>query len=349
MTLSPSSPPRRPGFRISARTVLELGAELISSDIIAFYELIKNAFDARSKTGVDVNFHIVLRRNNYLRLRARAVAAAALAVVNDPAEPPPAAVTVADLLNEMAALLERGAGTQRIEAFVASVSSATDVEGFIARFDEAYRAQNTIEVADRGTGMSLDDLRENYLVIGTPSRKRDVDRAIEYEIGDAPFLGEKGIGRLSAMRLGERLAVSTARSDDPHLNLLEIDWRRFYDLDAMVEDIDIEPTAGGPKPDPVWSGTTLTVGDLSEDWTESRLTAMAEYDFARLVDPFLDIKNRPRIALFWNGARISVPWMDRTLLEHAHATFKGDYTITADGPVLTCTLEALDLGFPHPR
>ena len=57
-------------FKISARTVLELGAELISSDTIAFYELIKNAFDAKSKNGVEIRFKIVLRRNAYLRTRA---------------------------------------------------------------------------------------------------------------------------------------------------------------------------------------------------------------------------------------------------------------------------------------
>lgn len=36
-------------FRIQARTILQLGAELISSDAVAFYELIKNAFDAGTK------------------------------------------------------------------------------------------------------------------------------------------------------------------------------------------------------------------------------------------------------------------------------------------------------------
>ena len=65
----------RPGFRISARTVLELGSELISSDIIAFYELVKNAFDAGSKSGVDIKFTIALRRNAYFRIRAKAAAA----------------------------------------------------------------------------------------------------------------------------------------------------------------------------------------------------------------------------------------------------------------------------------
>ena len=58
-------------FRITARTVLELGSELISSDIIAFYELIKNGFDARTKSGVDLRFDIVLSRHAYLKMRER--------------------------------------------------------------------------------------------------------------------------------------------------------------------------------------------------------------------------------------------------------------------------------------
>lgn len=42
-------------FKVSARTILLLGAELISSDAIAFYELIKNAFDAGSpRVDIDV-------------------------------------------------------------------------------------------------------------------------------------------------------------------------------------------------------------------------------------------------------------------------------------------------------
>ena len=40
-------------FKVSARTVLQLGAELISSDAVAFYELIKNSFDAHSPSVAD--------------------------------------------------------------------------------------------------------------------------------------------------------------------------------------------------------------------------------------------------------------------------------------------------------
>src|SRR4051794_5208334 len=36
-------------FKVAARTLLHLGAELISSDTLALQELIKNAFDAGSR------------------------------------------------------------------------------------------------------------------------------------------------------------------------------------------------------------------------------------------------------------------------------------------------------------
>ena len=47
-------------FRVAARTIIELGAELISSDSIALYELIKNAYDARS-TRVHIDIRTVFR------------------------------------------------------------------------------------------------------------------------------------------------------------------------------------------------------------------------------------------------------------------------------------------------
>src|SRR5438874_772910 len=65
-----------------------------------------------------------------------------------------------------------------------------------AVLDEA----NFIEINDTGSGMSLNDLTEIYLTIGTRSRlkQRDEKRGKDAK----PILGEKGLGRLSSMRLG---------------------------------------------------------------------------------------------------------------------------------------------------
>ena len=55
-------------FRVAARTLLHLGAELISSDGVAFYELIKNGLDAGSRT-VRIDVVITLPQPTYRNVR----------------------------------------------------------------------------------------------------------------------------------------------------------------------------------------------------------------------------------------------------------------------------------------
>ena len=324
-------------FKICARTVLELGSELISSDVIAFYELIKNAFDAGSPTGAEIHFEIVLRRNKYLSFRQRAI--------SGPTQ-------ISALKSEIRGAMNLLAPEPARLRFDEIVQAATDAESLVEALDRAYAAENRIVVSDKGSGMSRRDLVDNYLVIGTASRKRAIDEAlhkVRSSKDQAPFLGEKGIGRLSAMRLGDTLTVETARREDQHLNLLEIDWSAFDDLDAMLDQIEVKPQRGGPKPDKDWNGTRLILGQLTSDWTQARVKRLADNDFARLTDPFAPTKSRPRIAVFWNCSRVPVGRMDRRLLEHAHASATGTYRHGKDGPVLECQFEALNLGFEHPR
>lgn len=319
-------------FKITARTVLELGSELISSDIIAFYELIKNGFDAKSTSGVTISFKIVLRRYAWQALTERCRAKEDLSEVQSDA--------LAELVVD--------APEERLVIAQKLISDAKTHTEMINALQAAYD-NSTIEISDTGVGMSLQDLSQNFLVIGTANRKREVDQAIERGDKAPPYLGEKGLGRLSAMRLGEKLRVETAKANDARMNILDIDWRDFSDIDAMLSDIPVDPKPGQKKQTVDWSGTIIIIGALSEDWTTKRVKHMVDYDFARLSDPFLDVKNRPRIVINWNGERLTIPSMNQNLLAQAHARMKGVYEIGSDGPKLTCTLEALDLGFDHPK
>ncbi len=324
-------------FKITARTVLELGAELISSDVIAFYELIKNAFDAESPNGAEIRFEVVLRRNDYLKFRRRAIDGTA---------------GVNRLKKDLVYALDPSAPIDSINRFQETISEVEDLESFVEALDITYAAENTIIVSDTGSGMSKQDLIDNYLVIGTASRKRAIDAALINSAASkhrAPYLGEKGIGRLSAMRLGDRLSVETARENDKRLNLLNIDWSKFGDLDAMLDDVHVTPKLGEIKQESDWSGTRLIIRALSADWTNDRVKQLGEHDFARLTDPFEDARHRPRIAVFWNNTRVPVAHMDGHLLEHAHASVKGSFVYRNSGPALECRLEALNLGFEHPH
>jgi len=319
-------------FRITARTVLELGAELISSDIIAFYELIKNGFDAGSKRGVELRFDIALPRHAYLKLQG--------------------AISKGGALTEHRKAIEDailpGASEAAKAALLSAISSPQTPSQLSAALAAAQAKINTISVADTGSGMSLDDLQKNFLVIGTASRKREVDAALAAGAKESPYLGEKGIGRLSAMRLGEGLRVETARESDERLNLLEIDWRAFGDIDAMLDEVPVAPAVGGLKPTKVWSGTSIIVSDLLENWTEPRVREMCEDDFARLTDPFADPATRPRVAIFWNGERLNVPMMPQRLLDAAHARVTGRYEVIDGKPLMTCTVDVINLDFDHP-
>ncbi len=327
-------------FRITARTVLELGSELISSDIIAFYELIKNGFDAGTKNGVEVRFDIVLPRHSYLKLRD--------AILKSIAGKSPPGIPFGQHLAAIVGELLVDADEKLRSSFTAAITKSTTLPELRDALDRAQAKYNRISVSDTGSGMSITDLEQNFLVIGTASRKREVEKAIAAGATKSPYLGEKGIGRLSAMRLGEYLQVRTARSDDPLMNRLDINWRDFAQIDAMLDEVPIKPVAGGDKPTPTWSGTKIIVRDLVENWTAGRVADMCDYDFARLTDPFADPESRPRIAIFWNGQRQNIPVMPRSLLDAAHARVIGHYRIENGKPLLSCTVDIFDLGFAHP-
>lgn len=335
--------------------MLELGAELISSDIIAFYELVKNGFDAEARLeiaperrrGVDIRFDIVLPRQAYLRFQDQ-IATAIRGVAEQSGSGGNAAARLQALKSEIAAAFLVNASQEAREAYGAFVAEAKSLGTLSAALAQAQSTFNTITVSDRGSGMSRSDLESAFLVIGTASRKKEVEAALKAGAKKSPYLGEKGIGRLSAMRLGERLRVVTARSEDASLNLLSINWQAFGDVDAMLDQIPVAPEDGGPKPSPNWCGTDIIVSDLVEQWTEARVRDLCEREFARLTDPSEDPANRPRIAVFWNGQRVSIPFMPKRLTDAAHARVSGRYEIEDGGPVLTCTVEVFDLGFEHP-
>ncbi|EFL89444.1 sensor histidine kinase [Ahrensia sp. R2A130] len=320
-------------FKITARTVLELGAELISSDIIAFYELIKNGFDAGSKSGVDIEFHVFIPRRESKFIEKEARRQGAVSELRKLALTTP--MPLADAGLRIA-----------FEAEVKAASTRQDVAAVVKAYELEH---NYIVVADAGSGMSKAQLNDAFLVIGTTSRKVDVERALSAGQDDVPYLGEKGIGRLSTMRLGNRLTVETATEADSTLNLLDINWRDFGDLDAMMEDIAVAPVDGPAKPTPAWHGTRIIIRDLLEAWTEERVGELCRYDFARLTDPHANKRKRPKVRVTFNGEPASIPFMPTPLLDAAHAKISGSYEIHDGEPILRSITEVFSLGFDHPH
>ena len=304
-------------FRIQARTILQLGAELISSDAVAFYELIKNAFDAGTKT-VRIRIDCLLPHD---------ICNAYLDEIDEVLE-----AQYSNERSKQAAFtsLLRSIRTTMVDHFfieekasraaLRELNECHDLEAF----GERLKACNRITISDEGSGMSLTDLDEIFLTIGTRSRYKERQDALASG-SKRVILGEKGIGRLSAMRLGRELSVETTKASDRYWNELKIDWHIFsHDSDQMLEEIDVQPKRGARKADVEKSGTMIAISRLTSSWTRQRVDDLMAEQFSRFVDPFTE-GNPYKITVRLNEIAIPRVRFDQALLEAAHAELNATF------------------------
>lgn len=316
-------------FKVAARTILHLGAELISSDDIAFYELIKNAFDAYSPR-VSINVVIRVSYKDYEELNV---------LFNEiPSRTSKSKLTHATEQFRTECLSRIDYAAPYAEELGQEVSEANSLDSLLNLLKEA----NYIVIEDTGEGMSREDLEEVYLTIGTRVRllEREQQRKMLERTGKRdgfrPVLGEKGVGRLSTMRLGERLRVETTRKNESYWNVLEIDWSLFsHESDALLEEIEISPVRGERKKDRNESGTKLYISGLNSEWSREKLRDIAKNEFSKLTDPFVPERLFP-ISMKFNGERVDIPDFDAIIFKYAHAVVEANFIFDETGsPRLT--------------
>lgn len=323
-------------FRVSARTILHLGSELISSDGIAFYELIKNSLDAKSSSvTVEVKYRL-----NFL------VYSEILRELGEDRDTP-------EILRQryISSLPERRSWRQlrdyALTGLVAGAPELDEVEEELREattrgaFLEALRGANVIEIDDDGEGMSMDILRNVYLTIGTSYRAEQKRQRYDSDDDEEVLLGEKGLGRLSAMRLGDQLLILTAESGTTHWNQLEIDWNDFADAaDDDLDSVEVEPEEGGPK-NRSQSGTLIRISALKSAWSEEKLADLALEQFSKLSDPLGGRAALP-LSLSFNGNEVPIPRFADFLLEQAHGKLEAQLHVSGRGaPRVTGSMQYL--------
>lgn len=298
-------------FSFEARTLLELGKELISTDEVALYELIKNAVDAGSPK-VEIEVQSRLAHTDY-REAVRQLSETRKA------------------LSEVTAFI-RGKmeedESDECEECLAELNRTTNRDRYRRRLDAHYAELNWIEIRDTGEGMSFEELSDVYLRIGTRHRRRQNE-------GGATKLGDKGIGRLSAMRLGDLLTVETSKEGERHWNILDVDWGVFsHSEDKLVQDIEVAPERGTRKRQRNDHGTTICIRSLNADWTWVRFNELLDGKIARFIDPFeAGLANRLLVARH-NGRRAMIPSIPKALMKHAHARCRAKFYFDGDDPVI---------------
>jgi signal transduction histidine kinase len=155
-----------------------------------------------------------------------------------------------------------------------------------------------IRISDDGHGMTSDDLDGRYLWIGFSAKRESPTYRGRRRIG------EKGIGRLSADRLGAVLELRSQAKKESAIGVT-IDWSTFETTKTPLTSIEIpeidEPTFDVPKPwlfqddeyevvkaqrnGPSRTGTELTIRQLRQDWDAEEIESLWR-DLSLLTSPF---------------------------------------------------------------
>ena len=126
-----------------------------------------------------------------------------------------------------------------------------------------------IEVWDDGHGMDVATLQRSWLDIATDTKRRR-----PRSDGGRRVLGEKGIGRLAAARLGHEMMLVTRMTNADEVKLL-IDWTDFDREDAYLDQIEVAWEVGAPD---VFSDSGAAVETFSaaenETWHHGRGTVV---------------------------------------------------------------------------
>jgi signal transduction histidine kinase len=141
-----------------------------------------------------------------------------------------------------------------------------------------------IIVEDSGTGMDYDTIVNAWLEPGTDYRlkqRESVKRTPKY--GRLP-LGEKGVGRFAAHKLGFQVRLITRRKNNPEV-LVDVDWRSF-ETHQYLKDVPVRVWERSPE---VFTGnktgTRIEITDLRDVWDRGMVRSLSR-SMTAICSPF---------------------------------------------------------------
>lgn len=150
--------------------------------------------------------------------------------------------------------------------------------------------QSVIRVEDDGYGMSFEDIRDKWMVIGTSSKRTHPYSPDPY---NRKCVGEKGIGRFAVDKLGDKVSIITKKTGAEKWLKVDIDWSSYFSKSEKGDDIhlftDVENTytyVDAKIPDN--SGTRLVISAIREPWTKKEIEHLMR-EISKIVSPFANL------------------------------------------------------------
>ena len=138
-----------------------------------------------------------------------------------------------------------------------------------------------MEIEDDGHGMTEAVIRDVWCLIATPYKEHH--REVVRDGATRRVSGEKGLGRLSVGRLGQRLTLLTKADGHPCWQV-KVDWDDLAAGDNLDEST-VELKQRAPTAFPHESGTLLRIHSLKSSWDDNQREEL-KHNLERLVSPF---------------------------------------------------------------
>lgn len=208
------------------------------------------------------------------------------------------------------------------------VKNAHDADALTVtvRFCGVTQPEGRIEVSDDGSGMDLDTLLGRWM---QPAASTKVGKGRQVTRRGRRVLGEKGVGRFAADKLGQHLEIITRVAGSSKENVAVVDWDRF-DTDSISLSEVKSRWEVRPAYEVKGHGTLLRMSGLRSVWSERMFRRLA-IRLSRLLSPFTE---RDRFAIRMESDEFPeyAGELQVNFLEHApyrvEAVFDGEQSIS---------------------
>lgn len=289
-------------LKVGAHVLVQLGSELVTDVEQAILECVKNAYDA------DAPGCLIEILTREVGTRFEVGKASKLRGFDKPAE----GVTV-EILDHEGVPLQAKSGSDGTEL-------ATRKLTYIGR----------ITIEDKGNGLEPDQLRTSWLVVSRSSKRGVVGgQKPRTKKGRTP-LGDKGLGRLGSMKLGDILRIETSTSPSNRIAVAQFRWadcesaRTVDEIPVFLDEL--ENIEG-------FKGTRVSVLGLRDlpEWRRKGRISEITRSLARLISPFEATSTFP-VGIRLDGDEHSLVSVTDELLRRAVAEFQFQWGPDPEAP-----------------
>jgi len=179
-------------------------------------------------------------------------------------------------------------------AIVELVKNAYDADAKIV--EVVINEGRSIEVRDDGTGMNREEIEMGWLTLGTGIKRKN-----KWTHSGRRVLGEKGLGRLAVLRLGEKVTIFTKKNESPCYRLI-MDWseakKNLIEVYTPVDKMKVVTDEIKENEKFLLTsiqGTTINIENLLSEWNGKKVEKLRHF-LGRLVEP--EISNSPCFTIY---------------------------------------------------